>query len=849
MAKRLPKLPWKKALLGVALLVVLAGTGTFVYVYVRLSRVIDARLSGEIFNHASLVFSAPTAVYVGEKLGPEEVVSHLRKALYADYEGGSPVGSFRVVGSHLEIRPGIASFFQGEVVKEGPAVLDFHEGRIASIAPLGGGGPLESYQVEPEVITTVFDSSRTKRRLVHYHELPKCLIDAVVAAEDHQFFSHHGVNFYRIVASGLHDLFRSDEIIQGGSTLTMQLARNIFGLTPQRHIERKGTEIFLALLLEQRLTKEQILEMYANQIYLGQRGSFSIYGFGEAAGEYFNKDVRSLTSAEAALLAGVIRGPNFYSPYRSPTRALERRNFVLRSMFDLKMLSASDYETALHAPLGLVLRNVEGTQAPYFVEMVKDQLLSQFSEHDLLSQSFRIYTTLDTELQEAASSGVHTGIAEVDQELKKPHRGKEAQVLDPLQPQAALVALDPHTGWVKALVGGRDYGRSQLNHVLAKRQPGSSFKPFVYAAALSSGVDGSQPLMTPATTVEDEPTTFEFAGQTYEPENYKQEYHGLVTLRQALMYSMNVATVHVAEMTGYDKIRSLAIAGGINNDLLATPAIALGAYVATPLEIAGAYTIFSNGGRYVQPRLILAVNDASGHTLWQSQEVSRQVLDPRVAYLMVNLMESVINNGTGAGVRARGFTLPAAGKTGTSHDGWFAGFTSNLLAVVWVGYDDDRDIKLTGAACALPIWTDFMKLATQDPTYRNAQPFEAPPGIVTVPMQMAAHLDGGSDSVVVRNEYFIEGTEPQPPNPKTGLGGILSKLFHGGSASNPPPAGATPAPAAATPVPIPIEPASPTGVSIEQKKGNAVKRFFSIFKGRKPKPAASSDTEKTQPQE
>jgi penicillin-binding protein 1B len=486
--------------------------------------------------------------------------------------------------------------------------------------------------------------------------------------------------------------------------------------------------------------------------------------------------------------------------------------------------------------LGVVLRNVEGIEAPYFVDLVKDQLLSQFTEHDLLSQSYRIYTTLDLEVQQAASEGIRAGITEVDLQLKKSKRAKDAPPPDPLQPQLALVALDPHTGWLKALVGGRDYGRSQLNHVLAKRQPGSSFKPFVYAAALSSGVDGSQPLLTPATVLDDEPTTFQFAGQAYEPENYKQEYHGQVSLREALMYSLNVATVHLAEMAGYDKVRSLAVAAGINTDLLATPAIALGAYVATPLEIAGAYTIFSNGGRYVEPKFILAVNDASGRTLWRSPEVSRQVLDPRVAYLMVNLLESVVNNGTGAGVRTRGFTLPAAGKTGTSHDGWFAGFSSNLLAVVWVGYDDDRELKLSGSASALPIWTEFMKSAAQVPAYRDAQPFEAPPGIVTVPVQMAASLPGGGDSVLVRNEYFIEGTEPQEQVPRQGSRGILSRLFHSGSGTTLPVAASTP--------PVANDSSSATAPHPDEKKGGVLKKFLSIFKGEKSKPATPAEAQK-----
>jgi penicillin-binding protein 1B len=828
--------------------VFLVAVGAFIYFYVRFSRVIDARLSGDVFNNASLVFSAPTPVFVGEAITPEEVASRLRKGLYAEYEGGSKVGTYRIVGNRLEIRPGSASFFQGDDFKQGDAALEFSIGHIASITSLSGTASLASYNLEPEVITTLFDESRSKRRLVRYQDLPKTVVNAVVAAEDHSFFTHHGVNFYRIMASGLHDFFRSDEIMQGGSTLTMQLARNIFGLTTQRKFGRKITEIFLALLLEQRLNKEQIFELYANQIYLGQRGSFSIYGFGEAASAYFNKDVGSLTAAEAALLAGVIRGPNIYSPYKYPSRALERRDFVLRSMLDQGTLTSKEAEVASAAPLGIVLRNVEGTQAPYFVDMVKDQLLSQFSDHDLLSQSYRIYTTLDLDVQQAASAAVLAGSAEVDKRLKKSKVAKDAPPPDPLQPQMALVVLDPHTGWLKAMVGGRDYGRSQLNHVLAKRQPGSSFKPFVYAAALTSGVDGSQPLITPATTLNDEPTTFQFGDMTYEPENYKQEYFGEVTLRTALMYSLNVATVRLAEMVGYEKVQNLAWAAGFNKGLLATPAIALGAYVATPLEIAGAYTTFSNGGTYVEPRFILAVNDASGHLLWQSPGVTRQVLDPRVAYLMVNLLESVINNGTGAGARSRGFTLPAAGKTGTSHDGWFAGFTSNLLAIAWVGYDDDRELKLPGADSALPIWTEFMKLATQYPAYRDAKPFDPPPGLVAVPVQVTSTLPSGNEAVSVRTDYFIEGTEPQGQTPQQGRGGggILSRLFHSGSSATVPAGTTTTTPGSDNPVVAPPNPEAPQQPDV--KKGGVLKKFFSIFKGKSSQPANPPDAPKKPPE-
>ena len=773
--------PYQQALIVIGLQVAILGGVLFAYLYVNLSREIDARLGGTIFSNASTVFGSPTPIREGDELSAADVVAHLRKALYsegeADGEGASTVGTYQLKGGRLEIRPGPDSFFHGGPAEQGPAVVEFRGNRIASISSVDNSATrLDRILLEPEAITTLFDQSRTKRRLVRYEDLPPDLINAVLAAEDHRFFSHHGVSLWRILGAAVADI-RSDERAQGGSTLTMQLARNFF-LTRQRTFRRKAEEIFLALLLEQRLSKQEIFELYANQIYLGQRGSFSINGLGEAADAYFGKDVASLTLPEDALLAGIIRGPNLYSPYKAAQRALERRDYVLHRMEEDGFITPAQAAAAIQTPLRVTARNMEGSQAPYFVDMLKDQLLAQFSEHDLVSQRYRIYTTLDLDAQQAASEGVRDGMAEVDHLVHGRKRAKNAPPEDPDQPQVALLALDPHTGEVRAMVGGRNYGDSQLNHVLARRQPGSSFKPFVYAAALSTAVNGTQPVITPATILQDEPTTFEYEEQIYEPRNYKEEYHGAVTLREALMLSLNAATVSLAQMVGYDKVRDLAIAAGINRDLVATPAIALGAYVATPLEIAGAYTIFGNDGQYVAPRLILEVRDASGRVLLRPPEVRRQVLDPRVSYLMVNLMESVINNGTAYGVRSRGFSLPAAGKTGSSHDAWFAGFTSNLLAVVWVGYDDDRDVRLSGAQAALPVWTDFMKAATAAPQYHDAQDFAMPPGIVTATVDLHTNPGAIGDSVVTRTEYFIEGTEPQPA--AGGVAEVFRKIIHPG---------------------------------------------------------------------
>ncbi len=846
--------------MGAFLLAFLAGICVFTYFYVRYARIIDARLSGDVFANASLIYAAPTEVRVGQPGTPSAIAARLRKAFYAEGDTGSNVGTYKVSGNRMEVYPGAISFFRGDQIQEGPAAIVFKDDHVASITTLDRPTSLENYWLEPSVLTTVFDRGRTKRLLVRYQDVPKVLVDSILAAEDHRFFSHYGISIYRIFGAALADL-RGDHGLQGGSTLTMQLAREFF-LTRQRTWSVKAKQACLALMLEQRLTKEQIFELYVNQVYLGQRGSFSVNGFGEAASAYFNKDIGSLTLPESALLAGLIRGPNLYSPYKYPDRALERRNYVLRRMAEVGFISGPDAEAAVKAPLGLTTRNVEGNQAPFFVDLVREQLLDKFSEHELLSQSYRVYTSLDMDLQRAASEGARTGIAEVDQELKK-RRRKNAPPEDSNQPQLAVVVLDPHTGVLKALVGGRDYSVSQLDHALAKRQPGSSFKPFVYAAALTSGVDGSQPLITTATILKDEPTTFDFGDEPYEPNNYKQEYHGDVSVRQALMLSLNNATVSLAEMIGYAKVRELAVDAGINKDIGSTPALALGAYIATPLEIAQAYTIFSNNGKYVGPRCILSINDSAGHTLWNSPLTTRQVLDPRVSYLMVNLLQSVINNGTAYPARARGFTLPAAGKTGTSHDGWFAGFTTNLLAVVWVGYDDARELNLAGASSALPIWTNFMKSATKLPAYQNVQPFPMPSGIVTAPIDNITHLVAVGSSSSARDEVFIEGTEPtvaaagnpapgmaetNKDNQPSGISKILGEILHGGK-SHAEPAQATPA-AGATQTP----PAGNNSTDPQAKpKGKGVLgKFLSVFKGKSqsppPPPPSTPPDKKTEPQ-
>jgi penicillin-binding protein 1B len=380
--------PWKKFLVGAGLIIFLIMAmvaGVFVHFYLHFSRIIDARLGGNVFGNPAVILAAPSELQVGQASVAGSIMLQLRKAGYTEGQNVRGLGSFTVSGNMLEIRPGPESFFRNGQMSEGPVRLEFKNDRLVSMTALDNMTELKTYWLEPEPITTLFGQSRAKRRLIRYPDLPKALVDAILATEDHRFYSHHGVDSLRMVAAAIADL-RSDKRLQGGSTLTMQLARNLF-LTPRRTIRRKLAEVFFAMILEHRLTKEQIFVLYANQVYLGQRDSFSIYGFGEAASVYFNKDLSTLTLPEAAFLTGLIRGPNLYLPYQHPERAAERRNFVLGRMREAGFISAGEFKQASVAPLRLTDQPVEASQQAYFVDMVKAQLLTQFSEADLLSEA------------------------------------------------------------------------------------------------------------------------------------------------------------------------------------------------------------------------------------------------------------------------------------------------------------------------------------------------------------------------------------------------------------------------------------------------------------------------------
>jgi penicillin-binding protein 1B len=764
--------PLFKVILSIFLLFFIGASAVVTYYYHYYSKIIDRRLSGEIFKNTAQIYAAPFRIYEGQRLTPDDVLLRLQRAGFEARKVNSDEDSFQVDGNKINIKPKV-----GDAMR-----LEFTKASLARIVKPGSGETSEAW-LPAELVTNLYDDTREKRRLVEYSDLPKVFIDALTAAEDQHFFTHWGIDPVRLVGAVVHSV-RDSERIAGTSTITQQVARNFF-LTTDRSYKRKINEIFISFLLEQRLTKQQILTMYANETYMGQRGSFAIHGFGEAAAAYFGKDLSSLTLPEASALAGMIPAPNGkYSPFKHPDEVKKRRNLILTAMRSIGTINEKQFEDAKSTELKVIPLKIDASDAPYLVDYIRDELLRSFTEEEIINSSLRVYTSLDPALQKIAVEAVHNGLANVNEQIAA--RNKRSKTTDNLPgPQASLIALDPHTGEIKAMVGGSDYATSQLNRIVqASRQPGSIFKPLVYAAALETAFDGGKQddtaaeaapanntdtegehggVITAITRLIDEPTTFVYDnGRTYEPNNYHEEYRGTVTVRTALENSLNVPTIKVAERIGYNRVAAMAKRLGLNAKIKGYPSVALGAFEVTPIEMAGAYTAFANEGRRVEPHALLRVTSPDGSVNKRYTYEPQTVLRPELAYLMTHLMEGVIDRGTAQGVRARGFSLPAAGKTGTSRDGWFAGYTKDFLVIAWVGYDDNRDLNLEGARSALPIWTEFMMKATQlyPPRDPDRMSFDAPPGVEFARID-ADSLQLAEDACMnTFQEAFIAGTAP-----------------------------------------------------------------------------------------
>ena len=699
---------------------------------------IDLRLQGRAAEKPTWVYAQPLVLRRGGRLTSGELVALLNDLGYRRQPAlaGQP-GSFSVVDESVQI------LRRGEF--RVPVEVAFEDMWISELRELRGGAALEEVSLGPVPVTTLFGEDRAKRRWVALGDIPPHTVHAVLATEDQRFFSHTGFDPIGILRALIADV-RSGELRQGGSTITQQLVKNYF-LTPERSLRRKLLEAYLAVILETRTSKEQILELYLNDVYLGQRGSFGINGVGQGAQVFFGKDAKNLTVAESALLAAIIRAPNASSPFRYPQAARERRDVVLRQMAEANFIEDGQAADAVALPIRLGDGGIDKGEAPYFVDTLRRELLQTYEPMTIQSRELSVRSTMDRFLQDAAQSAVTGGLEEI--------RGKLSSDLSEL-PQAALVAMIPQTGDVVALVGSRSYGTSQFNRAVdARRQPGSAFKPFVYLAAFEN-----DPKLTPATTVMDEPTTFWQRGRKWMPQNYSRRFEGRVSYRRALSLSLNVATARVGKEVGFAEVVTLWDAMEMESRIEPYPSLVLGSFELSPLELATAYATLANGGKRVEPRFYRSIEDSHGTVLATVPTASRSIVSEESAYFVTSMLESVLRNGTGQEVRARGLTAQAAGKTGTTNDtrdAWFVGYTPNLLAAVWVGYDDNRPLGLSGSQAALPIWTRFMKAAVAG---REKDRFVAPNGIVTVDVDPSTGGLAGERCPERVRESFRRGSAP-----------------------------------------------------------------------------------------
>lgn len=735
----------------------------------HLTRSIESRFEqSQKWKIPSKVFSNAEYLYQGGDLTHRNIKAKLNRLGYRD--AGVKIngpGDYAFTKDGLEIY--LHDFeYPSEKFDGFPIRLNLERNLVAKITNLTTGEELTTVRLEPEIIAPVFSDEMEDRTLVTLKDVPDHLIEAVILIEDERFFRHKGVDPIGIMRAAVKDLFAM-KIVQGGSTLTQQLVKNYF-LHSKKTITRKINEALLAMILERRHTKSEILEAYLNEIYLGQRGRSSVMGVGEAAKLYFAKNVDQLTLGESALLAGLIKSPSEYSPFRNKEKACARRDFILDKMYDDELISARELADAKAEPINPPERNTQVVRAPYFIDFVKQQINDLYPSDILTSEGMKIFTTLDMAAQIDAEKSVAAGLKNLEttyaSSLPKDHEG-------PLE--AALVAIQPQTGFIRALVGGRDFEKNQFNHItLARRQPGSTFKPFVYLTAFDP--KRSKTVVAPSSYVDDKSFTVKSGGRDWTPLNYDKKEHGRVTLRTALEHSYNIATAKLGIEAGLDNIVKTAHDIGITSDLMAVPSLTLGSFEVTPLELASAYTIFPNGGIKAEPISIMSIVDKNGQVLDRRSIDMKRVFDAGPVYLTTNVMKGVLDRGTAASARSMGFRGIAAGKTGTTsdyRDAWFVGFTPQLLTLTWVGYDDNAQINMSGARAALPIWADFMK----EYAGNTDEDFASPKDVILV------KIDTESGQLATKNcpktsfEPFIEGTEPNKSCEQHPVTGLLKKIF------------------------------------------------------------------------
>ncbi len=701
-------------LLLTVLLILGAGL-TFGYFWQEYSEKVDSLLRGEVFTKNAGVYSAPKLLKDKETITPEDLLSYLKSAGYIEKTSKADDSRSRYEKNEntIQIEPGETAIIDDKKIFPSLQVKFTKDAKsIASITDLETKKEVNQTRLEPKILSSITAEGDGRRKVIGFNDLPQQLKRAIIVTEDRAFFEHYGVNV-RGILRALWKRYDKEEASsplskQGGSSITQQLVKNLL-LTDEYSYERKAKEALMSLILETKVSKEKIFELYANQIYLGQQAGLSIYGVGEAANVYFGKDVTALTLSESAMIAGIIRSPNRYNPVKNLEKTTERRNQVLESMLSTGEISAKQYEEAKAEKLTLYQvsskKDLQGM--PYFSQYVVEQLPKVISDPDAL-QHLRVFTTIDPDLQKLAYFAVVNRLEKLDRYFPKKQKGTL---------QAALIAIRPKTGEIVAMIGGRNFMENQFNRATdAMRQPGSVFKPFVYASAINSPYDLGK-VFTAATIFKDEKKTFTFNNESYSPNNYGDVFSNKeTTLRDALVKSKNTITVDLGMQLNIGKIMNFAAKAGFPKVEKAYPSMALGTAEATPLQVATAYSVFANLGDKTSPVAINRITSGEGKTVIAPTTEKKNVLRPDVAYIMNDIMKDIINRGTATDAQAWGFKnvagkLGYAGKTGTSRDGWFAGFTPELVCVVYVGFDENDELGMKGADSALPIWADFMRQA------------------------------------------------------------------------------------------------------------------------------------------
>lgn len=705
---------------------------------------VEKRLNDRGWSIASTVYAEAPDLTKGTSATQEWLIHYFQSLKYG--KSNSPVprsAEYSIRKDGIAFRDSSPGNRDADI----PVLIVVNNGRVQQLLNLQTKQKIADYHLQPIPVSDLFGSHMEKRSLIKYSDLPANLVHAVIAIEDHRFFHHHGVDFVAIGRAAWNDV--RGRKLQGASTITQQLVKNFF-LSRERSLSRKMNEVAIAFILETRLSKEEILELYMNEIYLGQNGAMNIHGVQEASRFYFGKDVRNLTIPEAALIAGMIQAPQTYNPYRNPAEAKQRRDTVLQAMYESGDINEKQFKDSVKAPI--VLHPYEPTlsRAPYFADLVTNQLLQKFTAEEIHNSNLKIYTTLDLDMQQEAEDALQAGLDRID----KIHAKTDQHV------QGCIVAMQPSTGAIKAYVGGSDYAKTQFDRIMkAVRQPGSTFKPVVYAAAINTAYRWGDRVITPSTLLSDEPWDVTVDKAAYRPENYDGRYHGVVSVRQALAQSMNIATVRLAQIVGIQNIAALATDLGFDH-IKPYPSLALGTTDATPWQVIRAYSAFANAGYRTEPKALERVTDEEGNSLAEYHPQNVQVLSPQTAYIITNMLRTVVTSGTGASIQRRGVTRPVAGKTGTSNDfrdAWFIGFSPDLICLVWIGYDDGTPLNMNAAQAAVPVWAGFMREALQKYPIRD---FAVPNGIVTRTIDPTTGKVA-SDACVNRvTEFYIEGSEP-----------------------------------------------------------------------------------------